>query len=270
MERDAFERMTPSWRRLDFPFERLVPSYATAIGSSSDRPAALASLMGIILNDGVDRPARRIRRLVFAPGTPYHTALQPKADPGRQVLSPAVARAAWGVLSQVVEDGTARRLKGVFRDAEGDTIPIAGKTGTGDNRRDTYGRGGRLIASRVVSRTAAFAFIIGGRYYGVITASVFGPRAAQYQFTSALPLRVLELLAPALEQRWNEPPPQDTRYVSFEHLDLNPARPVEHVDANVPLVPPDDQSHRPLAHAEVVDRDLFQTARQSRMVERYA
>src|SRR5205823_4430861 len=47
IEADAFARMTPAWRRLGFPFERLVPSYATAIGSSSDRPAALAELMGI-------------------------------------------------------------------------------------------------------------------------------------------------------------------------------------------------------------------------------
>ena len=31
----------------------LVPSYGTAIGSSGDRPDALADLMGIILNDGV-------------------------------------------------------------------------------------------------------------------------------------------------------------------------------------------------------------------------
>src|SRR5258705_7826170 len=51
-ERDAFARMTPYWRRLGFPFQRLVPSYATAIGSSADRPAALADLMGTILNDG--------------------------------------------------------------------------------------------------------------------------------------------------------------------------------------------------------------------------
>ena len=55
IEQDAFARMTPYWQRLGFPFEHLVPSYATAIGSSSDRPAALAELMGIILNDGVKR-----------------------------------------------------------------------------------------------------------------------------------------------------------------------------------------------------------------------
>src|SRR5262245_43764822 len=36
MERDAFDVMTRDWRRLGFPFQHLVPSYATAIGSSAD------------------------------------------------------------------------------------------------------------------------------------------------------------------------------------------------------------------------------------------
>jgi len=208
-ERDAFEAMTPSWRRLGFPFQRLVPSCATAIGSSADRPAALAELMGIILNEGEDRPAQRINRLVFAPGTPYHTALESETPAGRRLLSPEVARVARGVLLGVVEEdgGTARRLKGVFRDADGKPLVLGGKTGTGDNRFDTFGRGGSLIASRVTSRTSAFAFFIGDRYYGVVTASVVGPRAGAYRFTSALPLRFLELLAPSIQKRWRDAPP---------------------------------------------------------------
>ena len=35
IERDAFVHMTPYWRRMGFPFERLVPSLTTALGSSS-------------------------------------------------------------------------------------------------------------------------------------------------------------------------------------------------------------------------------------------
>jgi hypothetical protein len=42
---------------------------------------------------------------------------------------------------------------------------------------------------------------IGDRYFGVITASVEGPVAADYRFTSELPLAVLRLLAPLIEQR---------------------------------------------------------------------
>ncbi|HXL14668.1 MAG TPA: transglycosylase domain-containing protein, partial [Methylomirabilota bacterium] len=178
-ERDAFARMTPYWRRLGFPFRHLVPSYATAIGSSADRPAALADLMGMIVNDGEDLPPQRINRLVFAPGTPYHTALEADPPVGHRLLSPAVARTARAVLNQVVESdaGTAHRLRDLFRDQDGRPIPMGGKTGTGDNRFNTYGSGGRLVSSRVVSRTAAFTFFIGARYYGVVTASVYGSRA---------------------------------------------------------------------------------------------
>ena len=50
-----------------------------------------------------------------------------------------------------------------------------------------------------MSRTATFTFCLGDRYYGVITAAVLGPQAAQYRFTSALPLAVMKILAPSFE-----------------------------------------------------------------------
>src|SRR5262249_62103823 len=94
MEQDAFAHMTPTWRRLGFPFEQLVPSYATAIGSSADRPAALAELMGIIANDGVRRPTTSIQSLRFAADTPYHTVFAPKTNAETdRVMSVAGARA---------------------------------------------------------------------------------------------------------------------------------------------------------------------------------
>ena len=45
------------------------------------------------------------------------------------------------------------------------------------------------------------AFYIGDRYFGIITASVAGKAAGQYQFTSALPVTVLKLLAPQINAR---------------------------------------------------------------------
>jgi membrane peptidoglycan carboxypeptidase len=201
IERDAFARMTPYWRRLGFPFERLVPSYATAIGSSSDRPAALAELMGIVLDDGVRRPARTVSRVALATGTPYHTVMEPTRLAGEQVLPVPVARALRGVLVDVVDKGTAQRLRGVFVGA-GDVPALVGaKTGSGDNRFETYARGGGVISSRVVSRTGTVVFFIGDRYYGALTASVSGKTAGSYQFTSALPVAVLKLLAPQLNSR---------------------------------------------------------------------
>src|SRR4029450_3440920 len=47
IERDAFAHMTPYWRRMGFPFERLVPSLTTALGSSADRAAALGGGRGV-------------------------------------------------------------------------------------------------------------------------------------------------------------------------------------------------------------------------------
>jgi membrane peptidoglycan carboxypeptidase len=201
IERDAFARMTPYWRQLGFPFQRLVPSYATAIGSSGDRPSALADLMGILVNDGVRSPARMVERLRFASGTPYESVFEPPmaASGGETVLEPAVARVTRRVLSDVVETGTAARLRGAFTDSTGAPVWLGGKTGTGDNRFQTYGRGRRLVGSRSVSRTATFTFCLGDRYYGVITAAVLGPQAAQYRFTSALPLAVMKILAPSFE-----------------------------------------------------------------------
>lgn len=58
------------WKRVGYPFDHLVPSLATAIGSSGDRPAALSELVGIIQNDGVRLPTLRIDTLHFAANTP--------------------------------------------------------------------------------------------------------------------------------------------------------------------------------------------------------
>ncbi len=51
IELDAFAQIHRSWQRVGYPFASLTPSYASAIGASGDRPAALAELMGIIAND---------------------------------------------------------------------------------------------------------------------------------------------------------------------------------------------------------------------------
>ena len=207
IERDAFARMTPYWRRLGFPFETLVPSYATAIGSSADRPIALADLMGIIVNDGRRRSLVDIQHARFAQGTPYETAFERSGGPDEQVMRVPIARVLRTVLAGVVESGTAVRLKHAF-DVGTAQIAVGGKTGSGDNRFDTFSRGGHLLSSRAVSRTAGFVFYLGDHWFGVITASVAGPQSANYTFTSSLPLAALKLLAPALTPVVSRQPPQ--------------------------------------------------------------
>lgn len=198
LEVDGFQEIHRQWKRMGYPFDALVPSYATALGASADRPAALAELMGVLVNGGVRKPNQRIASLHFAADTPYETLLQHQPGKSEQVLPAAVAQATLAAIRDVVEEGTARRVKNAFVRADGSVLPVGGKTGTGDHRFDVYGARGQLLESRVVSRSATFVFNIGERFFGSITAYVYGPQAARYDFTSALPVQLLKVLSPSL------------------------------------------------------------------------
>jgi membrane peptidoglycan carboxypeptidase len=202
IEEDAFARMTPYWQRFGFPFKELVPSYATAIGSSCDRPAALAELMGIIVNDGIRYRGVAIKKLEVAEGTPYYTVFDRPHNAGERVMSVNVARALRGVTKDIVELGTARRLAGSFINPDGTIIFAGGKTGSGDNQVKTFNRYGGLQSATAKNRTATFVFYIGDRHFGVITAFVAGPKTKNYSFTSALPVSILKLLAPTLNEHF--------------------------------------------------------------------
>ena len=203
-EKDAFASIADQWKRVGFPFEKLVPSYATAIGSSGDRPEALAQLMGILLNDGVRKPGLGMVRLNFAPGTPYETTMEPDANAGKRVLHPAIARAILPVLRQVVQNGSAARLSGTYKIGK-KPLALGGKTGSGDNRLDRVGRYGQRTASSPMDRTAVFVFYVGDRFFGVVTAFVPGKDAGEYGFTSSLPVAILKILAPDFEALWSDP-----------------------------------------------------------------
>ena len=199
MEVEAFETLLKDWRRLGYPFDNLTPSYATAIGSSGDRPAALAELMSIIVNDGVRLPMVSLTHLSFAAGTPYATEFARQLPQGEKMFPVEVARVIRTALRGVVEGGTAVRLAGALKDGAGQPITIGGKTGTGDNRFEHYGPHGELLESRVVNRTATFVFYLGDRYFGTLTALVPGPEAASYEFTSAMTAQILRKLLPQLQ-----------------------------------------------------------------------
>ncbi len=198
LEMEAFTEIHKQWRRVGYPFGSLVPSYATAIGVSGDRPAALAELMGIVVNNGMRLPTARIEELHFAADTPYETVMRRAQQPPEQVMRPEVAATVRSALVNVVEKGTARRVHGAFTLRDKTPLTIGGKTGTGDNRIEVFGAGGQLVRSRAVNRTATFVFFIGDRYFGAITAYVPGETAQNYNFTSALPVQILKNLAPDL------------------------------------------------------------------------
>ena len=199
LEMEGFMEIHKQWKKMGYPFESLVPSYATTLGASADRPAALAELMGIIINGGVRKSSQRISSLHFAAGTPYETVVsRAKASNHEQVLSPEVARVVADAIRGVVSDGTAKRARLAFVKSDGTVIPVGGKTGTGDQRFDVFAAGGRLIESRYVNRSATFVFNIGERFFGSMTAYVHGPESKNYDFTSALPVQLLTVLAPSL------------------------------------------------------------------------
>ena len=199
MEMESFEEVHKQWKKVGYPFSSMVPSLASSIGSSGDRPIALAELVGIILNDGQKLPLVRLNELHLAAGTPYETKLVRQDQPtSEQVLKPEVARALKRAMANVVESGTARRVFKAYARSDGKAYVIGGKTGTGDHRHETYGPGGHVISSRVVNRTATFAFYIGDRFFGVISAHVPGEEAAKFDFTSALAAELLKIVRTSL------------------------------------------------------------------------
>jgi membrane peptidoglycan carboxypeptidase len=214
VEQRAYEEIGKSWRALGYPFAKLTPSYAAAIGASGDRPVALAQLIGIIANDGKEAPTQSISELEFAKGTPYETRFTRAAAQPEQVLQPEIANVVHMLTRDVVTGGTARRLAQGITFPNGQTLQLYGKTGTGDQRFNVFARGGRLIESRKVNRTATFVFVLGDRFYGTLTAFVHEPYASHFDFTSALSVQLLKTMAPALEPLLDQAPARASRRVA--------------------------------------------------------
>ena len=210
VEQDAFARIWQDWRHQGYPFDHLVPSLGTTLGASGDRPDALATLIGIVMNGGVKQPTVDFDSLDFADGTPYQTDFSTKPDPQR-VLAPAVAATVRQALMGVVQNGTAKLLAGTYHTADGSLMPIGGKTGSGDNRYHIYGPGGVPRGTRVVDRTATFVFFLGDRFFGTVTAYVPGAHAAGFTFTSAMTAQVLKALQPQLDPLLGVPIPAAPR-----------------------------------------------------------
>ncbi|WP_370662815.1 transglycosylase domain-containing protein [Massilia putida] len=229
IEVEAFLKIHAQWKKMGYPFDSLVPSYATTLGASADRPIALAELMGILINGGVRKPTQRIDSLHFAKDTPYETLVKRGgAEKGEQVLNPDVARAVVNAIRGVVQEGTAKRAKTAFVKDDGSVIALGGKTGTGDQRFDVFGAGHRLIESRYVNRSATFVFNIGERFFGSMTAYVHGPDSAHYDFTSALPVQLLVKLAPSLMPMIQH---QDTVTIPGLHVERAAPAPAGPADA---------------------------------------
>lgn len=197
LEQEAFEQIHLMWARQGYPFDSLVPSYATSLGSSADRPIALARLLGIIVNDGLLFDEYRVEGFIAAANTPYEARFERRPAAPLRVMDKDVARVAKKALIDVVQRGTGRRIHGKMRDALGEPLVVGGKTGTGDHRLKLY-EGSRLVGSRQINRTATFAFLLGDRFFGTLTVFVEGDAAENFRFTSALPSTLLTKLYPLI------------------------------------------------------------------------
>lgn len=49
-----------------------------------------------------------------------------------------------------------------------------------------------------MNRSGTFVFVLGDRFFGVLTATAHEPYAARYDFTSAMAVQLLKSMAPAL------------------------------------------------------------------------
>ena len=221
LEQDAFKEIYKAWKTQGYPFDSLVPSYATTIGVSGDTPAALADLMGILLNDGVRYPTVKIQQLHFGQGTPTETIADKSIAHGQRVVAPEIAALIRQDLLGVVQNGTGRRMAAGIKLRDGRVIQVGGKTGTGDNRLESFSAHGHLIGSKAVSRTATFVFMIGDRYYGTVLAFVPGSKAASYRFTSALAVQVFKDLTPQLTPLLEAQPRKQEHHLSEELLVQN-------------------------------------------------
>ena len=141
----------------------------------------------------------RLNGLDFATKTPFETRMRFQGTRMERVLPEEVAEVVRSALLDVVAKGTALRLAGGLHPSEGVSIPVGGKTGTGDHRMEMFDAAGHLVRERVMNRTATFVFFIGERFYGTVSAFVPGEDAARFSFTSSLPVELLRQLAPLLQ-----------------------------------------------------------------------
>lgn len=176
IEEKAFnDYLLPQARSLGYPFNKVVPSYGTVLGSSGDTPAALAKLLGIVQNDGVMKKANIFWNITRAEDTPYEKIATPILDTGKQVMKPEIARSLREELQGVVNEGTGGRLKNIIKLPDGTIIPNGGKTGSGNN----VVKSGNGQVLEVKNRTATWTFTIGDRFFGTTLLYVDGSPVTQ-------------------------------------------------------------------------------------------
>ncbi len=124
-----------------------VPEYPSLfLGALELSPLEVTQMYQTLASDGFHSPVHAIREVMTGDGQ----ALGRQDLIVRQTIAPAPAYVLKALLTEVLLSGTARALGGAFRGA----MPLAGKTGTTDDLRDSWfvGFGGDLLATVWVGR----------------------------------------------------------------------------------------------------------------------
>ncbi|HMM77392.1 MAG TPA: penicillin-binding protein 1B [Gammaproteobacteria bacterium] len=130
-----------------FGYAGATPNYPSLfLGAIDMTPYEVAQVYQAIANDGFRSPLRAIRAVVDTHNTP----LQRYGLKIEHVVDAPTAFLTRYLLTRVVERGTARSLAAALPDA----LPLAGKTGTSDDARDSWfvGFGGDLLGVAWVGR----------------------------------------------------------------------------------------------------------------------
>ena len=126
LEEEAFELIQAIWRSRLSVRAAWCP-LATAIGSSADRPAALAELVGIILNDGVRLAGGALRASCTSPPVrPTRQAAGRSRRRGERVLPPEIAAVVEGMID-CVEQRHGPPARGAYVDARRPPSPIGAR-----------------------------------------------------------------------------------------------------------------------------------------------
>jgi membrane peptidoglycan carboxypeptidase len=200
LEKDAFEIIHSSWKKQGFPFNAMVPSLASALGSSADTPSASSELIGIIINNGKRTPITSFSEIRLAEDTPYEQHFEQQKSSSEQVIAPEVAAIALKTIQGVVEHGTARGAYNSVKLSDGRVLTVGGKTGTGDNEKRVRNNETGKLETVKKDRTAIFIFSIGEHHFGAITASVLNEKADDHGFTSSMATAVFRRVAPLLTE----------------------------------------------------------------------
>lgn len=126
----GIESIVQRMRLMGLERDKISPYPSILLGAIEMTPFEVAQLYHTIANQGFYAPLRAIRSVVDSQGK----SLRETKTTVSQAMSPEAAYLTSFAMQSVVADGTARRLNDLLPES----LPLAGKTGTTDDTRDSW------------------------------------------------------------------------------------------------------------------------------------